>query len=192
MLSQARGRAKPFSQGLRATRRSSALLPSWPTHFILGSLTVNESQAEKGCYLLSTSCMFCTTPNDELDLTDKNREAVFALPPEKKWQIYCSKKKVTPFLTPLPAASRGHSQGQLLMCGRNNRQKQKKKRLGVTCPSLVSSLSSFLFSFKEAVGVLPVALPTKASARLHWVSPLSASQRSLLRLCSPSVHLLLS
>ncbi|NWT69409.1 DAAM2 protein, partial [Prunella himalayana] len=32
-------------------------------------------------------------PQDELDLTDKNREAMFALPPEKKWQIYCSKKK---------------------------------------------------------------------------------------------------
>uniref|UniRef100_A0A674ITJ9 Dishevelled associated activator of morphosis 2 n=1 Tax=Terrapene triunguis TaxID=2587831 RepID=A0A674ITJ9_9SAUR len=31
---------------------------------------------------------------DELDLTDKNREAMFALPPEKKWQIYCSKKKL--------------------------------------------------------------------------------------------------
>uniref|UniRef100_A0A8C2XGY5 Dishevelled associated activator of morphosis 2 n=1 Tax=Cyclopterus lumpus TaxID=8103 RepID=A0A8C2XGY5_CYCLU len=30
---------------------------------------------------------------DELDLTDKNREAMFALPDEKKWQIYCSKKK---------------------------------------------------------------------------------------------------
>ncbi|KAM4041714.1 disheveled-associated activator of morphogenesis 2 isoform 3-T4 [Anomaloglossus baeobatrachus] len=30
---------------------------------------------------------------DELDLTEKNREAMFALPPEKKWQIYCSKKK---------------------------------------------------------------------------------------------------
>uniref|UniRef100_A0A8C2G2C2 Dishevelled associated activator of morphogenesis 2 n=1 Tax=Cyprinus carpio TaxID=7962 RepID=A0A8C2G2C2_CYPCA len=30
---------------------------------------------------------------DELDLTDKNREAMFALPVEKKWQIYCSKKK---------------------------------------------------------------------------------------------------
>ncbi|XP_043859663.1 disheveled-associated activator of morphogenesis 2 isoform X1 [Dromiciops gliroides] len=30
---------------------------------------------------------------DELDLTDKNREAMFALPLEKKWQIYCSKKK---------------------------------------------------------------------------------------------------
>uniref|UniRef100_A0A8B9YKH1 Dishevelled associated activator of morphogenesis 2 n=1 Tax=Bos mutus grunniens TaxID=30521 RepID=A0A8B9YKH1_BOSMU len=40
---------------------------------------------------------------DELDLTDKNREAVFALPPEKKWQIYCSKKKV-PSLTPCTAA----------------------------------------------------------------------------------------
>uniref|UniRef100_A0A8B9LDA1 Dishevelled associated activator of morphogenesis 2 n=1 Tax=Astyanax mexicanus TaxID=7994 RepID=A0A8B9LDA1_ASTMX len=32
---------------------------------------------------------------DELDLTDKNREAMFALPAEKKWQIYCSKKKQT-------------------------------------------------------------------------------------------------
>uniref|UniRef100_A0A671PI79 Disheveled-associated activator of morphogenesis 2-like n=1 Tax=Sinocyclocheilus anshuiensis TaxID=1608454 RepID=A0A671PI79_9TELE len=31
---------------------------------------------------------------DELDLTNKNREAMFALPAEKKWQIYCSKKKV--------------------------------------------------------------------------------------------------
>uniref|UniRef100_A0A8C9VI18 Dishevelled associated activator of morphosis 1 n=1 Tax=Scleropages formosus TaxID=113540 RepID=A0A8C9VI18_SCLFO len=30
---------------------------------------------------------------DELDLTDKHREAMFALPTEKKWQIYCSKKK---------------------------------------------------------------------------------------------------
>lgn len=32
---------------------------------------------------------------DELDLTDKNREAMFALADEKKWQIYCSKKKVS-------------------------------------------------------------------------------------------------
>ncbi|XP_078262736.1 disheveled-associated activator of morphogenesis 1 isoform X2 [Rhinoraja longicauda] len=30
---------------------------------------------------------------DELDLIDKHREAMFALPAEKKWQIYCSKKK---------------------------------------------------------------------------------------------------
>ncbi|XP_028591314.2 disheveled-associated activator of morphogenesis 1 isoform X2 [Podarcis muralis] len=30
---------------------------------------------------------------DELDLSDKHREAMFALPAEKKWQIYCSKKK---------------------------------------------------------------------------------------------------
>uniref|UniRef100_A0ABK0L8Q7 Dishevelled associated activator of morphogenesis 1 n=1 Tax=Rattus norvegicus TaxID=10116 RepID=A0ABK0L8Q7_RAT len=33
------------------------------------------------------------TRRDELDLTDKHREAMFALPAEKKWQIYCSKKK---------------------------------------------------------------------------------------------------
>uniref|UniRef100_A0AAX7SYV5 Dishevelled associated activator of morphogenesis 1b n=1 Tax=Astatotilapia calliptera TaxID=8154 RepID=A0AAX7SYV5_ASTCA len=31
--------------------------------------------------------------SDELDLTEKHREAMFALPAEKKWQIYCSKKK---------------------------------------------------------------------------------------------------
>ncbi|KAJ8290311.1 hypothetical protein GJAV_G00011290 [Gymnothorax javanicus] len=30
---------------------------------------------------------------DELDLSDKHREAMFALPAEKKWQIYCGKKK---------------------------------------------------------------------------------------------------
>ncbi|KAL3052542.1 hypothetical protein OYC64_005142 [Pagothenia borchgrevinki] len=30
---------------------------------------------------------------DELDLSEKHREAMFALPAEKKWQIYCSKKK---------------------------------------------------------------------------------------------------
>ncbi|XDV42925.1 hypothetical protein PO909_011502 [Leuciscus waleckii] len=32
---------------------------------------------------------------DELDLSEKHREAMFGLPAEKKWQIYCSKKKVT-------------------------------------------------------------------------------------------------
>uniref|UniRef100_A0A673G634 Disheveled-associated activator of morphogenesis 2-like n=1 Tax=Sinocyclocheilus rhinocerous TaxID=307959 RepID=A0A673G634_9TELE len=36
---------------------------------------------------------YFSTVIDELDLTDKNREAMFALPAEKKWQIYCSKKK---------------------------------------------------------------------------------------------------
>ncbi|KAL0967516.1 hypothetical protein UPYG_G00253240 [Umbra pygmaea] len=30
---------------------------------------------------------------DELDLTENHREAMFNLPAEKKWQIYCSKKK---------------------------------------------------------------------------------------------------
>ncbi|TRY94074.1 hypothetical protein DNTS_027309 [Danionella cerebrum] len=35
----------------------------------------------------------CYEPDDELDLTEKHRAAMFALPAEKKWQIYCSKKK---------------------------------------------------------------------------------------------------
>uniref|UniRef100_A0A8C2JZ41 Formin GTPase-binding domain-containing protein n=1 Tax=Cyprinus carpio TaxID=7962 RepID=A0A8C2JZ41_CYPCA len=39
---------------------------------------------------------------DELDLTDKNREAMFALPAEKKWQIYCSKKKAYLLFSLLP------------------------------------------------------------------------------------------
>uniref|UniRef100_A0A8C7G4H7 Dishevelled associated activator of morphosis 1 n=1 Tax=Oncorhynchus kisutch TaxID=8019 RepID=A0A8C7G4H7_ONCKI len=32
---------------------------------------------------------------DELDLSGKHREVMFALPAEKKWQMYCSKKKDT-------------------------------------------------------------------------------------------------
>uniref|UniRef100_A0A673T9V4 Dishevelled associated activator of morphogenesis 2 n=1 Tax=Suricata suricatta TaxID=37032 RepID=A0A673T9V4_SURSU len=53
---------------------------------------------------------------DELDLTDKNREAVFALPPEKKWQIYCSKKKV--LCLTLSTAPQGPQHGAALapMC----------------------------------------------------------------------------
>lgn len=31
---------------------------------------------------------------DELDLTAQHREAMFNLTPEKKWQIYCTKKRV--------------------------------------------------------------------------------------------------
>uniref|UniRef100_A0A8C6KMQ3 Dishevelled associated activator of morphogenesis 1b n=1 Tax=Nothobranchius furzeri TaxID=105023 RepID=A0A8C6KMQ3_NOTFU len=36
---------------------------------------------------------FLSIWQDELDLTEKHREAMFALTAEKKWQIYCSKKK---------------------------------------------------------------------------------------------------
>lgn len=45
-------------------------------------------------YLLTFYCVFISILQDELDLTEKHREAMFALPAEKKWQIYCSKKKV--------------------------------------------------------------------------------------------------
>ena len=43
---------------------------------------------------LTFSAFFVPTLQDELDLSEKHREAMFALPAEKKWQIYCSKKKV--------------------------------------------------------------------------------------------------
>ncbi|OXB65788.1 hypothetical protein ASZ78_008855, partial [Callipepla squamata] len=51
---------------------------------------------------------------DELDLTDKNREAMFALPPEKKWQIYCSKKKVNGSLKAIPFLKENFKKRQYL------------------------------------------------------------------------------
>ena len=45
-------------------------------------------------HFVTFSAIFFPTLQDELDLTEKHREAMFALPAEKKWQIYCSKKKV--------------------------------------------------------------------------------------------------
>lgn len=37
---------------------------------------------------------FFLLSQDELDLTEENRAAMFSLPAEKKWQLYCSKKLV--------------------------------------------------------------------------------------------------
>lgn len=34
------------------------------------------------------------TMQEELDLTAPNKAAMLELPEEKKWQIYCSKKKI--------------------------------------------------------------------------------------------------
>lgn len=48
-------------------------------------------------HFLTLFCNYFPTLQDELDLTEKHREAMFALPAEKKWQIYCSKKKVKDF-----------------------------------------------------------------------------------------------
>ena len=45
-------------------------------------------------YIFLTSHSFFL--QDELDLDKPHREAMFNLPAEKKWQIYCSKKKVRP------------------------------------------------------------------------------------------------
>lgn len=62
--------------------------------------------------------MFClfSPLQDELDLTDKHREAMFALPAEKKWQIYCSKKKVRDSLGAEPPPSHARWGGALLGC----------------------------------------------------------------------------
>lgn len=49
--------------------------------------------------LLNAFVTFYPSLQDELDLTEKHREAMFALPAEKKWQIYCSKKKVRRLFT---------------------------------------------------------------------------------------------
>lgn len=41
-------------------------------------------------YVCVCVCLF----QDELDLSEEHRANMFALPAEKKWQIYCSKKMV--------------------------------------------------------------------------------------------------
>lgn len=69
--------------------------------------------------------IICFSPQDELDLTDKHREAMFALPAEKKWQIYCSKKKVSCSLCPqstrslalLPSTLASLQQDRKALCG---------------------------------------------------------------------------
>lgn len=57
------------------------------------------------CVLKLHVLCFFSPLQDELDLTDKHREAMFALPAEKKWQIYCSKKKVRDSLGAEPPPS---------------------------------------------------------------------------------------
>lgn len=67
------------------------------------------------CVLMLHFLCFFSPSQDELDLTDKHREAMFALPAEKKWQIYCSKKKVRALLgaEPLPSnAEWGGAEGK--------------------------------------------------------------------------------
>jgi hypothetical protein len=60
---------------------------------LYSSMTLSEYSI--GIILIPVMLIFLfSSPQDELDLTDKHREAMFALPAEKKWQIYCSKKKV--------------------------------------------------------------------------------------------------
>jgi hypothetical protein len=41
---------------------------------------------------MCSHCVFCLQA--ELDLDKPHRDALFNLQPEKKWQIYCSKKQV--------------------------------------------------------------------------------------------------
>ncbi|RLW09932.1 hypothetical protein DV515_00001842 [Chloebia gouldiae] len=60
-------------------------------HRLSSSLGCQQEKQCKICLKRELLLEFCK--EDELDLTDKHREAMFALPAEKKWQIYCSKKK---------------------------------------------------------------------------------------------------
>lgn len=43
---------------------------------------------------LSIFVCFLSPFQEELDLTAVHKKAMFELPPEKKWQLYLSKKKV--------------------------------------------------------------------------------------------------
>uniref|UniRef100_A0A8C3G8W3 Dishevelled associated activator of morphogenesis 1b n=1 Tax=Cyclopterus lumpus TaxID=8103 RepID=A0A8C3G8W3_CYCLU len=61
------------------------------THVVSRCLLPHVERKDHALSFLSPLLMRLTP--DELDLSEKHREAMFALPAEKKWQIYCSKKK---------------------------------------------------------------------------------------------------
>lgn len=94
---------------------------------------------------ISVILIICFSPQDELDLTDKHREAMFALPAEKKWQIYCSKKKVSCSLCPqstrslalLPSTLTSQQQDQKALCG-------VESSLGVSWCGLAATCSKLL------------------------------------------------
>uniref|UniRef100_A0A8C3AH75 Dishevelled associated activator of morphogenesis 1b n=1 Tax=Cyclopterus lumpus TaxID=8103 RepID=A0A8C3AH75_CYCLU len=65
------------------------------THVVSRCLLPHVERKDHALSFLSPLLMRLTP--DELDLSEKHREAMFALPAEKKWQIYCSKKKVKDF-----------------------------------------------------------------------------------------------
>lgn len=46
------------------------------------------------CVRISNVYVYMSLFQDELDLSEEHRANMFALPAEKKWQIYCSKKMV--------------------------------------------------------------------------------------------------
>lgn len=63
---------------------------------------------------------FCL--QDELDLTEEHRANMFALPAEKKWQIYCSKKMVGKCFQSTSSTSFYGLQGRMFI---NNRKTLK-------------------------------------------------------------------
>ena len=93
---------------------SSARIRSWSVRGLLKEITAPQSffflffsSHKTGNRLFSLLLFFCLlcshfddalfcflTFQEELDLTPPNRAAMLALPAEKKWQIYCNRKKV--------------------------------------------------------------------------------------------------
>uniref|UniRef100_A0A8B9CSX6 Dishevelled associated activator of morphosis 2 n=1 Tax=Anser brachyrhynchus TaxID=132585 RepID=A0A8B9CSX6_9AVES len=91
---------------------------------------------------------------DELDLTDKNREAMFALPPEKKWQIYCSKKKVLPMIAAVwPYKERGNSKMQTLYAFDEEETEMKNKIVEDLKTALRTQPMRFVTRFIELDGL---------------------------------------
>lgn len=75
----------------------------WFPHAIINGLWLDIDPASRDLQFVFAisrfkNIYFFLSFQDELDLTEKHREAMFALPAEKKWQIYCSKKKVRTLL----------------------------------------------------------------------------------------------
>uniref|UniRef100_A0A7N6C370 Dishevelled associated activator of morphogenesis 1b n=1 Tax=Anabas testudineus TaxID=64144 RepID=A0A7N6C370_ANATE len=90
---------------------------------------------------------------DELDLTEKHREAMFALPAEKKWQIYCSKKKVKGSLCIMSLHISLHTSRKTLLALEKEDEEERNKTIESLKTALRTQPMRFVIRFIDLDGL---------------------------------------
>uniref|UniRef100_A0A674AJ39 Dishevelled associated activator of morphosis 1 n=1 Tax=Salmo trutta TaxID=8032 RepID=A0A674AJ39_SALTR len=92
---------------------------------------------------------------DELDLSGKHREVMFALPAEKKWQMYCSKKKVSlrPLDYTLSFESSCHHQRKTLIALEMEDEEERNKTIESLKTALRTQPMRFVTRFIDLDGL---------------------------------------